>query len=101
LQARSLFHAIFLGFGAFGNVLRALFDIHVTCAARTHAPARVLDVDAMFHREFEQAFASRAHELPLLDRLARQTLGVFEKKRHRNNIRAMRAIRVLEVHCRR
>jgi hypothetical protein len=75
-----------------------LLDIHVTRAACAHAAASVFDVDAVLHRELEQALACGPLDGVEILRLPREAFGVFKVKRHGNNIRAVWPIGMLQVH---
>ena len=67
-------------------------------AARADAAARVLDVDPVLHRQFEQALARRAFDGEDAMSLAREPLGVFEVEGDGHDIGAVRAVGVFHVH---
>lgn len=98
LQPRCFLDAILFRFGRFGEVLVARFDVDVAGGAGADAAAGVLDVDAVIHRQFEEALARAAHERVLALAVAGEALGVFQDESHRYHRGPVLCVRVLEMH---
>jgi hypothetical protein len=98
LQARGLFDTVLLGLGRLGQLVHALLDVDVAGRAGADAAAGVLDVDSVLDREFEQALALGAHQIPLLLLGLGETLRILEQELDGNDRRAVDVVGVAKVH---
>ena len=97
LESRGLLNAVVFGFGGLGDLIHALFDIHMAGGAGADGAAGVLDVDAGLDGDLEEVLALGGGDIPLGFVGAGEPLGVFEEELDGDGLGAVIVIGVAEV----
>lgn len=98
LEPGRFFDTIFFSFSWFSDLVHAFFDVDMAGGARADPAARVLDVDAMLDRNFQQVLPLGRHDI--MDRLigASDGLGVFQMEADLDGGGAVIVIGVSQMH---